>query len=269
MARKSAIQPLDLDDVNGFAPSPQRPLRSRARTLPVDAHFEPHQHPWAQLAYCDSGLIQVTATDADQHNSFIVPPSRAVWIPANMPHAVTVLERAHLRTVYMDVSATPPGWAGCRMLVIAPLLRALIHALEDTQPSLREDALMLLSLEEIRLAHTHTLRVRLPHDKRLRARCDAVLRDPARQATLAAWAADFGASERTVARLFREQLGSTYLQWRQQAVLAHALPQLARGVPVGQVAVACGYASDSAFAAMFKAAVGQSPSQFQGSTQIS
>jgi AraC-like DNA-binding protein len=56
------------------------------------------------------------------------------------------------------------------------------------------------------------------------------------------------------------------LQWRQQAVLAHALPLLARGTPVGQVAVACGYASDSAFAAMFKAAIGQSPSAFQGST---
>ncbi len=266
MARKPAVKPHDLDDANHFAPTPQRPLRSRARTLPEDTHFEPHQHPWAQLAYCASGLMQVSANGAGQHSSYIVPPSRAVWIPANLPHAVTVLERAHLRTVYMDVSATPAGWEGCRMLVITPLLRALIHALEDTRPSPREDALMLLVQEEITLAHTHTLRVGLPHDKRLRALCDAVLRDPARQATLAAWAADFGASERTVARLFREQLGTTYWQWRQQAVLAHALPLLARGTPVGQVAAACGYASDSAFAAMFKAAVGQSPSQFQSST---
>jgi transcriptional regulator GlxA family with amidase domain len=39
------------------------------------------------------------------------------------------------------------------------------------------------------------------------------------------------ASERTVARLFREELGTSYQQWRQQAILAHALPMLARGVP--------------------------------------
>ena len=47
------------------------------------------------------------------------------------------------------------------------------------------------------------------------------------------------------------------------AVLAHALPLLARSVPVSHVATATGYASDSAFTAMFKAAMGQPPSLFQ------
>ena len=86
--------------------------------------------------------------------------------------------------------------------------------------------------------------------------------------TLADWARDIGASERTVARLFREALGMSYQQWRQQAILAHALPLLARGAPVSQVAAASGYASDSAFTAMFKAAMGQPPSQFQGKTGL-
>jgi len=97
----------------------------------------------------------------------------------------------------------------------------------------------------------------------LRALCEAVLRAPAERATLADWAADVGASERTAARLFRDELGISYQQWRQQAVLAHALPMLARGMPIGHVAAATGYASDSAFSAMFKAAMGQSPSHFQ------
>ena len=65
-----------------------------------------------------------------------------------------------------------------------------------------------------------------------------------------------------MARLFREELGTTYQQWRQQAVLAHALPLLARGVPIGQVAAATGYASDSAFSAMFKAAMGHPPTRW-------
>jgi AraC-like DNA-binding protein len=84
----------------------------------------------------------------------------------------------------------------------------------------------------------------------------------AERATLAEWAADTGASERTVARLFRDELGLSYQQWRQQAILAHALPLLTRGQPVSTVAAASGYASDSAFTAMFKAAMGQSPSHF-------
>ncbi|MBA2672109.1 AraC family transcriptional regulator, partial [Ramlibacter sp.] len=93
--------------------------------------------------------------------------------------------------------------------------------------------------------------------------CDAVLRDPGRRATLAQWAADAGASERTLARLFRDELGTSYQQWRQQAVLAQALPMLARGNSVSRVAAATGYASESAFTAMFKSAMGQPPSQFQ------
>ena len=95
----------------------------------------------------------------------------------------------------------------------------------------------------------------MPHsehgDKRLRALCEAVLRDPAERSQLRDWVADVGASERTVARLFRDELGTNFQQWRQQAILAHALPLLARGMPVSQVAAASGYASDSAFSAMF------------------
>jgi AraC-like DNA-binding protein len=90
-----------------------------------------------------------------------------------------------------------------------------------------------------------------------------VLHEPGRRATLAGWAAEMGASERTMARLFRDELGTSYQQWRQQVVLAHALPLLARGASVSQVAAATGYASDSAFSAMFRSAMGQPPSHFQ------
>ena len=107
------------------------------------------------------------------------------------------------------------------------------------------------------------LGVPMPHpehgDKRLRALCEAVLRNPAEKAQLREWVSGIGASERTVARLFRDELGTTYQQWRLQAVLAHALPQLARGVSIGQVAAASGYNSDSAFSAMFKQAMGKAP----------
>ena len=63
-------------------------------------------------------------------------------------------------------------------------------------------------------------------------------------------------------RQFRDELGMGFQRWRQQVVLAHALPMLARGTPVGQVAAASGYASDSAFTAMFRSALGQPPTRF-------
>ncbi|MDB5843464.1 MAG: transcriptional regulator, AraC family [Polaromonas sp.] len=268
---------MPVGDTDPFTPSPQRPVRVRARSMPADAHFQPHSHAWAQLAYCASGVVQVTA---DQHAArpcrtegitYIVPPSRAVWIAPGARHHITVLEAAEFRTLYIDASATPEGWHGCRVIVVTALLRELVHSLDapPEQPlgAAREGWLSALVLDEITHADTQALGVPLPHpqtgDKRLRALCQAVLRAPGERATLAEWAASIGASERTVARLFRDELGLGYQQWRQQAILAHALPMLARGEPVGNVAAASGYASESAFSAMFKAAMGQPPSQFQ------
>jgi AraC-like DNA-binding protein/quercetin dioxygenase-like cupin family protein len=259
-------------DVDQFQPSRARPVRVRSRHLAADAHFEPHRHAWAQLAYCASGIVQVSAAAPDAAGgevTYIVPPSRAVWIAPGALHSVHVLEDAQFRTLYIDASVAPADWQGCRVLVVSSLLRELVPALDAPQlPREREALLTALVLDELRGAATQQLGVPLPPadggDKRLRALCEAVLRAPAQRATLAQWAADVGASERTMARLFREQLGTSYQQWRQQAVLAHALPLLARGVPVSAVAAASGYASESAFTAMFKSAMGQPPSRFRG-----
>ena len=241
--------------------------------MPADTHFEPHSHGWSQLAYCATGIVQVTTATADKNEvTYIVPPSRAVWIAPGARHAIHVLEDAQLRTLYIDASVTPAGWNSCRVIVVSALLRELILGL-DAAPGAplarpREEMLAGLVLDEITHADPQALGIPLPlaqsGDKRLRALCEAVLRAPSQRATLAGLAAAIGASERTMARLFREELGTSYQQWRQQAILAHALPMLARGAPVSHVAAASGYASDSAFSAMFKAAMGQPPSYFQG-----
>lgn len=262
-------------DLDRFTPSPLRPVRLRARSMPVETHFEPHRHAWAQLAYCASGLVQVTVATPDEV-TYIVPPSRAVWIAPGALHTIAVIEAAEFRSLYIDASAVPADWRVCRMIMVSPLLRELIHAL-DAPPgrplsSRRETMLSALVLEDIMEADTQALGIPLPHpqsgDKRLRALCEAVLRSPAERATLAEWATEVGASERTLARLFRDELGLSYQQWRQQAILSHALPMLARGTPVSQVAEASGYASDSAFSAMFKTAMGQSPSFFNKKNRL-
>jgi len=274
MPRNSRLQVVAMGDTDAFTPSAARPVRVRARSMPADTHLQPHSHTWAQLAYCATGVVQVTADPGPQAQAeeitCIIPPWRAVWIAPGARHHITVLQSAELRTLYLHASVTPEGWQGCRVLVVSALLRELIHALDAgaTRPltPAREQCLSALVLDEMAHADTQALGVPMPHpltgDKRLRALCEALLRAPCAQATLAGWAAEVGASERTMARLFRDELGLGYQQWRQQAILAHALPMLARGIAVGQVAAASGYASESAFSAMFKAAMGQPPSQF-------
>ncbi|MBS3998042.1 MAG: helix-turn-helix transcriptional regulator [Hydrogenophaga sp.] len=272
--RPPSRRSIPLGDTDPFVPTPQRPVRCRARQLDSDKQVEPHHHAWGQLAYCASGVLRVAVAEPlatttgrpGLETTTIVPPSRAVWIPPGARHAVTILEDAQLLTLYVDASVVPPHWTGSRVLMVSPLLRELIRAMD--QPHLQHDtgaqrALCTLVIVEMDRAATQSLGVPMPSashgDRRLRALCEAVLNNPARHATLAGWAAHSGASERTLARLFRCELGTGFQRWRQQVVLAHALPMLARGVSVGRVAQASGYASESAFSAMFKSAMGQPP----------
>jgi hypothetical protein len=82
--------------------------------MPADTHFEPHHHAWAQLAYSASGMLQVMAAHAGALDevTYIVPPSRAVWIAPGARHAIHVLEAAEFRTLYMHASVTPDGLGG-------------------------------------------------------------------------------------------------------------------------------------------------------------
>jgi AraC-like DNA-binding protein len=68
-----------------------------------------------------------------------------------------------------------------------------------------------------------------------------------------------------VARLFRSELGTSFGQWRQQALLARAVTLAARGRPMGHIAAELGSASPSAFSAMVRRAVGAPPRRFLAS----
>lgn len=261
-----------------YMPTPQRPLRAKQHHLATDTRVVPHDHPWAQVALSSTGVVRLTM----EHGTYLVPPSRALWIPAGMEHAVSVVEDADLRTLYLLQPhrrcgpGVAPGeqapWRQCRVLEVSELLRALVLEM-DVQPDgggpplgtdalRREQRLSALILDELRRARPVRLGVDLPADKRLRTLCEAVLDDPTRHATLDGWARDTGASPRTVARLFRQQLGTTFVQWRQQVLLAKALSMAARKQPMGVIAAELGYASASAFSAMVRRSVGAPPSRF-------
>ncbi|GIX25303.1 MULTISPECIES: helix-turn-helix transcriptional regulator [Caldimonas] len=253
-----------------YAPSRTRPVRAKLHHLRADTQVVPHRHPWAQLAISTTGVTRLTVA----RGSYIVPPSRALWIPPGVEHAVTVVEDADLRTLYLHQPEgqcgpnVPPQeqarWRTCRVLEVSALLRALVLEM-DTRPDgqadltpaelARERLLGALVLDELRRAAAVPLGVDLPRDKRLRQLCEAVLADPTRHATLADWARDCGASLRTVARLFRDELGTTFTRWRQQVVLAHALARGATRRPVGHIAAELGY-SPSAFSAMVRRTMG-------------
>jgi AraC-like DNA-binding protein len=121
---------------------------------------------------------------------------------------------------------------------------------------------MQLILDELAASPAEPLHLPQPHDKRLRRICAALLAQPGDTASLEDWASRVGASPRTLARAFARETGMGFSTWRQQARLAAALQRLAAGAPVTAVALDCGYASPSAFTAMFRRALGTRPSDY-------
>lgn len=245
----------------GNDPTAERPVTMIARDLEASEFMTAHDHPWGQITYALEGVLRVTALNS----SWIVPPLRAIWIAPNVMHEVTVLEKARLRPLCILAGREPFPGRECKVLEVSSLLRELIVALEqlDMGPaSPRHTLLSELILDELGRSATRPIRVPLPEDKRLKALCAGLIDNPGLHQTLESWARQVGASERTLARLFERELGLTFGQWRQQVRLAHAAPMIARGMPLSQVAEQLGYASQSAFSAMFKKTFGSTPSAF-------
>ncbi|MFM2405539.1 MAG: hypothetical protein RL223_3419 [Pseudomonadota bacterium] len=297
MSTARALAPLT---ASVHQPTAARPLRARLRRLDPHERVDAHRHDWAQLAFALEGVTRLQA----EHGTYLVPPSRALWIPPGVEHAVTVLEPVTLVTLYLHqeagvcgpwtaaelaaamTEAGPPdltAWHQCRVLEVSALTRALVEQLDpqadrplrgdegpqtppppapDARSRRREDLLAALLRDELRRAAPVPLGVPMPQDKRLRALCQAVLDAPCRHATLADWSRDVGASPRTLARLFQQQLSTRFGLWREQVLLAQALSLAAQGRPMAWIAAELGYAHPSAFSAMVRRQVGMPPSRF-------
>ena len=245
----------------GYEPTTARPVRLIARDLDHDAKLPAHDHRWHQVLYTATGAVRVSTADT----TWFVPPSRAIWIPKGIRHAVAILDHAHMRSLYVLPAASALPVDACRVLEVTHLLRDLIADLgtSTTEADARRERLVSeLILDELRIAETLRVGVSLPADKRLNALCNAMIARPASTRTLDDWAPHVGASARTLTRLFADELDTTFAQWRQQMRLAHAAPLVARGWPLSRVATELGYSSQSAFSAMFKRTFGRTPSQF-------
>ena len=107
----------------------------------------------------------------------------------------------------------------------------------------------------------------LPQDARAKRVCEALLDSPAEDRSLAEWGRAVGASSRTLARLFVRETGMSYGVWVQRMRLSLAVERLALGESVTRIALELGYATPSAFSAMFRRVLGTSPHRYMSVTQ--
>ncbi|MHA1153550.1 MAG: AraC family transcriptional regulator, partial [Alphaproteobacteria bacterium] len=224
-----------------------RPIVALGGDYPRGHEIAPHRHARAQLVYASQGVMTVTAAAG----SWVVPPQRAVWMPAGAEHRIRVDRDLSMRSLYVrpDAVAGLPG--ACRVVAVSALLRALILRAMTVPPLYDEDGpdgrVLRVLLDELRTLPSVPLHLPQPRDARLKRVTDALLAEPADLRPLDAWARQAGASPRTLARLFLAETGLGFRAWRQRARLLHALVALADDEPVTRVAFEAGYDSPSAF----------------------
>jgi AraC-like DNA-binding protein len=223
------------------------------------SRFERHIHDDHQLAWAANGVLSVV-TDA---GTWVLPPSRALWIPAGVPHETIASERSTMRTLYLEPDTCPIHWESPRPVVATALLAALIEHLEgdglDPQHRIRAEELIFDLLEPVDVA---TIQVTMPTDERALDVARALVSNPADTRSLADWGHEVGASGRTLTRAFLADTGIPFARWRTSVRLRAAIPLLAAGEPVATVAGYVGYETPSAFIAAFRRHTGVTPGAY-------
>jgi AraC-like DNA-binding protein/mannose-6-phosphate isomerase-like protein (cupin superfamily) len=231
----------DADDYQ-FVP---RLLAAMSKSFSHGHEIEPHQHARDQLVYSVSGVMRIRTTG----EAWIVPPDRALYLPAHTTHAIGIRGQVEMRTLYIARRSGDELPNAPTVLDVSPLLRELIVGLID-EPVIYDEA---------GRGGAMALVIPMPRDPRLLRLCNALLADPANRMTLEAWADETGASPRTLARLFESKLGLSFAAWRQRVRFHNALEAIVAGDPIARVAERNGYRSSSAFAAAFRKVMGYAP----------
>src|SRR5258708_2878883 len=166
-----------------------------------------HYHDVPQLVYPSSGVLAISAAGG----TWVVPPQRAVWIPAGVPRAHPAHGPTQMRALAFPPTAGVDAQlrTGPAVVAVSPLLREVIVALtsDDGPPytARQRENLERVALDQLR--RVGQLPVRLPAlaDDRLRAIAALLRADPAETRTLADLGMMVGASDRTLSRLFRPE----------------------------------------------------------------
>ena len=221
-----------------------------------------HHHDRDQLVHGERGVMAVRTGDG----AWIVPAGYAVWVPAGVVHEVRAASAVAMRTLYLRRDAGVPIGPRCRVVAVPSLVRELI-ARVVTLPREYPDAgaearLVAVLADELAELPSAPLDLPLPRDRRALAVAERLIADPSDGRDLADWGREVGASTRTLARLFQAETGMPFGRWRQRHRLLAALERLAAGEPVTAVALDLGYASPSAFIAMFRRTLGAPPTRY-------
>ncbi|OHX13152.1 AraC family transcriptional regulator [Chromobacterium sphagni] len=239
------------------------PLTFRYHRFAPHSEFGRHRHRWGQLSRISLGLMELLLED----QRVVAPAQYLLWTPAEVPHAAYIRHAMHYTSIYINREQAARLPAHICLIEQTSLIRALLDDFCQRQITVISDPwdtrqAELLVERLVRASHEESY---LPDSAQrlLQPILQAIRQDPADATTLKQWAEQVFSTERTLARLFQRELGMSFGQWRARARLLEALSRLKQGDSVQDISAALGYATPSAFIAMFQKQLGDSPERYR------
>lgn len=256
-------------DIDKFFADRTRPVLALGGAYPPSHHVRAHEHRRSQLFCPLSGI----ATASTSQGAWAIPAMRALWIPAGVRHELRMQGVVEMQSLYFEPTELQNMPDRCRVVEMSPLMRSLLqeavalpvkYELEG-----RSGTLMQLILFELDRLPELPLSLPLPTHKALARLCRKFLTQPSANQEINDWADRLHSSRRTFTRLFRQETGLSFVEWRQQACILASLPKLAAGASVTQTALELGYENPAAFTTLFKRVLGAPPREYTAASRPS
>ncbi len=225
-----------------------------------------HSHETGQLLYLSEGITHLSIPGLQA----VISPSRAAWIPPNLEHSTVMNKAHHYQSLYIDTQVHPDLPKHFCIKQVSPLLRQMILDVEHWQEPWDESSIYGLKAQvlayEITAASEVPIQVPSPSDRRLAIVCEQLMRQPDIKHSLKEWGQIVGASDKTLSRLFKSDLGISFHHWRLHVRMMHAVSLLDKNLSSTDIALAIGYCSDSAFTHAFNGYFGYPPGEYKRSS---
>ena len=220
--------------------------------------------------YAARGVLSVHT----ERGTSIVPANRVAWTPAGFTHYHRAHSDTDMRILFLPPSLARLAPGHPAVFMVSGLAREVLLTL--TGPGNYDRAarnydraalarLRRVLVDELHEAHEQPLQLPEPRDDRLQAVAEMLYKQPGDNTSLAELGQAIGASGRTLSRLFHNELGMTFYEWRTQLRIHQALILLADGHDTTHVAHACGWANPSSFIAAFTSIIGTTPGRHRTS----
>ena len=164
--------------------------------------------------YAARGVLSVHT----ERGTSIVPANRVAWTPAGFTHYHRAHSDADMRILFLEGSLARLAPGHPAVFMVSGLAREVLLTLTGPRSYDRASRARLRRVlaDELHETHEQPLQLPEPHDDRLQAIAQMLHEQPADNTSLAGLGQTIGASGRTLSRLFHNELGMTFYQWRTQ-----------------------------------------------------